>query len=367
MSIAWFIFMTFVIVGLQIFIYSQFGLKQVEYERSFSETVVFTGEKVEMVDEISNRKFLPLPWLRLESRLHKDLQFDRKIESAADELQLHKSMFSFLPYQKIRRTHTFTCTKRGYYQFSDVHMTTGDVFGFEEAFKQIKAYGEIIVYPRLLEMEELPLPTQHWLGEVVVRRWIVEDPFLAVGVREYASGDPLQAVNWKATARTNQLQVTKKDYSADHHLMIYVNFNQTGDVWLPILDEAWIEEALSYAATIAEHAIRKGVPTGFACNSYVSKRDADRIRIEPENSSHHLAYLFETIAKLAVDANRSIQSFLQRDVEDRVSGTDILLITAIRTTEMNNMIKQLERQGNMVHVIVLESDIVNEHLIAGGR
>lgn len=58
----------------------------------------------------------------------------------------------------------------------------------------------------------------------------------------------MHTINWKATARTGSMQVNKYDYTADHHLMIYVNFDQTEDKWRPIVHEDLLEKALSYAA-----------------------------------------------------------------------------------------------------------------------
>ena len=59
MNIAWFIVITFIIMGIQGYIYNKWGLSRIQYTRSFNEKAVFEGEKVEMIDEISNRKLLP--------------------------------------------------------------------------------------------------------------------------------------------------------------------------------------------------------------------------------------------------------------------------------------------------------------------
>src|SRR5690625_6361540 len=78
-SLAWFIFITFIVIGVQAYIYGKWGLTGITYKRSFSERAVFAGEKIEMVDELVNEKILPLPWVRLESRISYHLEFiDRK-------------------------------------------------------------------------------------------------------------------------------------------------------------------------------------------------------------------------------------------------------------------------------------------------
>src|SRR5690625_4154222 len=269
-------------------------------------------------------------------------------------------LFSLLPYQRIRRKQNLICQKRGFYHFDNVDLSTGDVFGFGEDSKNVQSPAEIIVYPSLLAMDDIPLPTHSWLGDVVVRRWIIEDPFLTAGVRDYSAGDPLNSINWKATARTNELQVTKKDFSADHHLMIYVNFNQTGDIWHPIVDKQLTEQSLSYAATIAEFSISKGISTGFGCNSYIGQKTNETTRIEAESSRQQLTYILETLAKLEIDANKRINSFLKEDSDRNIAGKDILIVTAVVSDEMRGNILRLEELGNSVELLMLESELVNK-------
>lgn len=358
MSIAWLIFITFVVIGLQSYIYGKWGLSHIEYTRSFNERAVVEGEEIEMTDEIVNKKLLPVPWLRLESKISTYLQFQRQANTDhdIDHGGFHRTLFSLMPYQRVRRRQLLTCTKRGYYHFENVDLSTGDVFGFNETFQSTSAPAEVIVYPRIVSLEDIPLPSHSWLGDIVVRRWIIEDPFLTSGVREYAAGDPLNSINWKATARTNQLQVTKKDFSADHYLMIYVNFNQTGDVWYPVADEELIEKSLSYAATIAQYSISKGISTGFGCNSYIGEKTNQSIKIQPENSKHQLTYILETLAKVEIDSNKSIDYFLKDDIDHHVEGVDFLIITAIVTDTMQEKINELEALGNSVEILMLESE-----------
>jgi len=372
MSIAWFIFVSLIVIGLQSYIYSKWGLSRVEYTRSFSEIAVFEGEEIEMTDEIANKKLLPIPWLRLEAKINENLQFkgqdqeeretslDQSKQSEIIHGNYHRMLFSLLPYQRIRRQQKLVCTKRGFYHFDNVDLSTGDVFGFGESSKNVQSPAEIIVYPSLISLDEIPLPTHSWLGDVVVRRWIIEDPFLTAGVRDYAAGDPLNSIHWKATARTNDLQVTKKDYSADHDLIIYVNFNQTGDIWHPIVDQKLTEKSISYAATIAEFSISKGISTGFGCNSYIGQKTNETIRIDAENSRQQLTYIFETLAKVEIDANKSINSFLTEDIDNSIEGKDILIITAFVSDEMKESINRIEELGNSVELLMLESELINK-------
>ncbi|WP_088105560.1 DUF58 domain-containing protein [Halalkalibacter urbisdiaboli] len=356
MNIAWVIFVTFLIVGIQGYIYNKWGLTRIFYTRSFNEKAVHEGEQVEMIDEIVNKKLLPVPWLRLESKIHTHLKFRKEAvtDNEIDGDDFHRTLFSLMPYQKIKRRQKLTCMKRGYYRYEEVSLSTGDIFGFGSTFRSVPSSAEITVYPKITSLNEIPLPAHSWLGDIVVRRWIIDDPFLISGVRDYSYGDPLNAVNWKATARTNRLQVSQKDFTADHHLMLYVNFNQTEDIWLPIVNKEQVELAISYAASIAQYAINKGVPTGFGCNSYLNEMKKESIRIPPENSRQQLMYVLETMAKLKMGTSMSFPFFLQEDIDRGLVGADILIITSIVTEKMNDHIRSLEAQGNAIEILNLE-------------
>jgi hypothetical protein len=376
MNITWLILTTVVFIVIQSYIYSKWGLARINYSRSFSKKAVFEGEKIEMIDEIVNKKLLPLPWLRLESKIHANLKFQQNT-NANNEInsEFHSTLFSLLPFQKITRRHKLQCTKRGYYLFRAVSMSTGDVFGFGGTFKSVESSADVIVYPKILAMDEIPLPSHSWLGDIIVKRWIIDDPFVLAGVREYSYGDPMNTVNWKATARTGSLQVSKRDFTADHHLMIYLNFDESEDIWRSTQDEELIEKGISYAASIAQYTISKGISTGFGCNSYIEDPNEksllikQSVRIEPESSKHQANYLFETLAKLKMVRSMSFNQFLMEDIDRQLERTDILLITSILTGKMKEHIKRLEALGNSVEILWLnnDEDIENPNIEVGER
>ena len=76
MSIQWFIFVAAFIIILQGFIFKKYGLKKIRYTRYFNVPAVFEGQEVEMVEVISNEKLLPVPWLRVESKISAFLHLD---------------------------------------------------------------------------------------------------------------------------------------------------------------------------------------------------------------------------------------------------------------------------------------------------
>ncbi|MCM8901674.1 DUF58 domain-containing protein [Caldicoprobacter algeriensis] len=362
MSVQWFIFITVVIVMIQGMVFRKWGLKNLKYHRYFNVPAVFEGQEVEMVEVISNEKLLPVPWLRIESKISANLKFQKQFNLDIQHQQFHKSLFSLMPYTRIIRRHKVKCLKRGCYYLNSVTMTCGDLFGFQEVSKEFQLSAQLLVYPKLIPMEDIPLPSHSWQGDVTVKRWIVDDPFMVAGVRDYAYGDPLNRINWKTTARTGKIKVNNLDFTANPRLMIYLNVDISEEMWNAVTEPEGIEKGISYVASIAQHIISRGIEVGFGSNGYLIDRPGEPVRILPRCSLEHLTTIYEALAKLVIARSVTFFTFLEQDLARGVTGMDFLIITSYASPRMENQIRKLKEYGNAVEFLWLhpQQDIRSE-------
>ncbi|TBL75386.1 DUF58 domain-containing protein [Paenibacillus thalictri] len=356
MSIHWFIFIAGVIVFLQGRMFRMFGQKRLEYERYFNVRACYVGEEAEMVERLSNRKPLPVPWLRLESLIHAGLRFYSPFQLEVVDgtyFQYHKSFFSLMPYTQITRRHKVVCEKRGCYRLSSATLTCGDPLGLFTASTRLTLDTELLVYPRPIPLEDIELPSHSWQGDFTVRRWIVDDPFVTAGTRDYRFGDPLNGINWKATARTGRLQVHQRDFTADHRVMIYVNSEDHALMWDQVNDEELIEEGIAYAAALIQYAVAQGLETGFGTNAYTVDAPKEPVRIEPQRGEAHTTYLLDTLARLVVARSIPFDTFLEEEAARHASNLDILIVSAYVSDKMKPPMERLRQIGNSVTVIPL--------------
>lgn len=355
-GLTWFIVITFFVVFIQACIYRRWGLSNVEYSRYFNKKEVFEGEFVEMVEKIYNKKILPLPWLRIESKIDANLEFQKQTNLDIKHEQFHKSMFSLMPYTGIIRRHKIKCKKRGLYTLNSAAITCGDLFGVQDISKTYQIDAKLIVYPEILSLDEIPLPAHSLQGDVVVRRWIVDDPFIISGVREYTYGDPLNRVNWKATAKVGRLQVHNNDFSAQPRILIYLNVDISEDMWDAVTDKERIEKGISYAASIANYAISKGIDVGFGSNAHMKGAEAQPIRIEPAGGKQQLLYLLEAMAKLEIERDLTFHTFLEQDIQRGLTGHDILILSCFMSDRLEDQINILRKNGNAVEFMFLDEE-----------
>jgi uncharacterized protein (DUF58 family) len=362
MVLFWFIVAALAILFIQGRVFQRFVLRHIRYGRRFTAKTCYSGEQVELIEEMSNAKWLPVPWLRVESQLATHLHFqklDNFSVSSGQVYQNHKSFFSLAPYTKITRTHRITCAKRGWYKLQTVTLTGGDLLGLSSTSEQIPLHGELLVYPKPAQVPVHQLPYHSWQGDQSVKRWIISDPFIIAGVRNYQAGDTYKQINWKATAKTGSLQVHQYDFTADRRLMIYLNVDDAEGMWRSVTDAALIERGIEWAAGAAEAVIQQGMEVGFAANMpVVGTRES--VHIEPRGGHEHLLGIFEEMAKLEIERTELFHHLLEREAERGYSERDILMITSYWNEELEKQAEQLRYNGNAVAVWLLTDKLLSE-------
>lgn len=353
MSLFLLLFGAVVLAALQVVLLNLFGLRGIGYRRTFSERAVYEGEKVLMVEELSNAKLLPVPWVRVEARMSPWLRFGRQENLAISGELYHRSLFSLAPWRKITRTHEVTCLRRGCYRIESVALTCGDLLGLVERCRDVATPVELLVYPRILDFNALDVPSRRWQGDVVVRRFIEPDPFLVNGIRGFRTGDSLRDVHWAATARTGSLKVKTRDYTANPRLLLVVNMQISDDQWGELSEDQCdpIEDNLALAATYAAWAQRNGVETAFLCNGRYSNSSVDNTAVEVPlgGGQGHLTQMLETMARVKVIRRRSFAPWLDDEVIPRgIGGCDIVVISSYWSPMLEERAGRLRRMDNSV-------------------
>ncbi len=356
MSIFWFFLFVGILVLIQMEFFHIVGLRKVDYERFFSQGEAYEGEKVEMVEVISNRKPVPLPWVRVESRISPWLRFKMTSEFDVNYDQFHRSSFYLRGYKKVTRRHEITCAHRGWYVLGSTALSTGDLFGALRRSRDIPGGAELYVYPRPFGVGEESLSSLKWQGDVVMRRWIMPDPILVNGIREYRPGDQQKDIHWAATARTGSLQVKVRDYTVSPRLLVLLNVQIREDLWGAMEQEERerIEDGVRIAAHLCTWAVTSGLEAGFACNGQLVGIPEESVYIQPACSQTQLDMIMQALAKLEIVRAQNITTMIDRLCEDGMTGMDVAIITAYRSDLLEERAAKLRALGNAVSYIDID-------------
>ena len=329
--------------------YNKRGLHRVSYTRSFTKDRVFAGEQTELVEVLANRKLIPVPWVRVESRISSDLQFRRQENMGLSLDRFHKSLFYLGSFAKITRRHEITCLRRGYYDCSLVSIVAGDLFGLAHDRADLTGDAKLFVYPAILKPDELPETALKWQGDVTVRRWILPDPMLVTGIRAYRPGDPQKDVHWGATARTGALQVKQRDYTVSPRALLVLNCQISEKLFgtMEQADTEYLEGGVRICASLAAWCVQNGVDVGFLTNGESRRSDID-LNIEPRCSEAQLQRILEALAVLRIKMTLDLHVLLDRQMDAGMTDMDILIVSAYWSEALEERAQRLRRMGNSV-------------------
>ena len=329
------------------------ALRGLTCTRAFSRREVFEGDEGELVEVISNDRPLIVPWLRVESRISRHLQFGSQENLDVSGSMYHKSLFTLMPYQRITRRHRVKFLHRGEYNIGSASLTAGDVTGFFQCSREQRLDAPVTVYPRLLDDRDLPMPFSRLIGEMMLERQLQRDPFLINGIRPYRPGDPVRDIHWPATARMGELHVRVHDFSAQTRLMVVFNAQLKENQWDNLMEyeQDLIEREISMAATLCVRALRAGLTAGFAANMPIGVSEESTVLL-PSGGEAREEELLTAFARLRILRTRSFNTFLEE--LSGLSGLDMVVLSPYDSGELQLRLEALRSRGNTVRLHVME-------------
>lgn len=297
----------------------------------FQDHPAVEGEEASLTEVIQNQKPLPLPILRVKFQIDRSLEFLGGENTSVSDKSYRHDIFSVMLYQKITRRLPFHCRRRGYYTVEGLDLLTYSLFFTGRMVKRLSANTHLYVYPSPVDPIRLSIPLRHLMGEIASRRYAYQDPFLFQGIREYQPFDAMSAVNWKATARTDELKVNVHGYTSSEEVCLLLNL-ESETVW----EYASLkEESIRLAAALGQSLIAQGIPVSLYSNG------ADLLTGEPAflpagAAASHAVALLETLSR--IDYQRGVTPFSQllNQIPARDGGRQIyvLLSTSQRTDSL---------------------------------
>ena len=215
----------------------------------------------------------------------------------------------------------------------------------------------MIVYPRLVDEDQLPPQFAQMLGDCLVQHSLLTDPFLVSGIRSYQNGDNIRDIHWPATARMQELQVRTHDYTSQSRLLVLLNGQTREDQWDGEMNETQpeIEYAISLAATLCVAVLQAGLTAGFGANMPSDTEGASTLLL-PTGGANRQEELLTTMARLRMTMTRSFHTFLEdlRDLHD----LDIVILSLYDSETLRDHVRQLQLQGNTVRLYIIQQEAV---------
>jgi uncharacterized protein (DUF58 family) len=348
----------FTLTSVVVRAWSRYCLQKVSYRRTLSSTRAFFGDTITLELSIANNKFLPLPRIHVAEEIPADLTFPKGelVPSYRINRKVLSNRFSLGWYRKLSRRYPVQCMKRGDFVFGPTEIESSDPFGFLPKELIIQSQEHLLVYPPIVPLEELGIPSRHPFGDLRNRRHLFEDPEQAMTTRDYVPGDPLKRVHWRATARAQRMQSRVYEKTTSVDLAVFLDVRTVSDLnyWAAVVPNL-LESAIIVAASIAADTINKGNRVGFYANEY--HRDSDRVmRFPPSRHPDRLKEILEALACIRGIANITANQHLAQEAKNLAWETTMVLVTAVLNDEIVTTLKHVSRAGRRVAVVVVGAD-----------
>jgi uncharacterized protein (DUF58 family) len=230
---------------------------------------IFLGQSTEVELEVANRSWLPVLWMRVQDNVPSDLTKPGTL----------RWVVSLLPRERLTLRYSVSGRRRGYHRLGPLGTLGSDLLGLAEYEARRDEDDFVIVYPKIVPLHDLGLPSQSPFGTLPSRQRIFEDPTRIQGVRAYQPGDSLRRMDWKTSARVGALQVRRYEPAIALETAVFLNLCSDDYPQRQRFDAP--ELGIVIAASLATHLAQRRQAVGLFTNGrdplrfVVGMRDAD--------------------------------------------------------------------------------------------
>ena len=252
------IIIAFLLYMLQLKVYSEVWDAKLEVELSFQPTEMFEGDEGCLSEVIVNDKRLPLPLFNVKFQTDRNLLFHDSMETQKTDQYYRNDAFRIGGHEKLTRNLTFVANRRGCYQIEAVDLVASDLFLSTTIVTkhELEQKKFLYVYPKPFYSREFIRSLQMVNGLLQTKTQFLEDPFEYRGIREYQPYDDMKSINWKATAKTGDLKVNLRDFTAVKSIRIFLNLEDEGIVKRQDCAEVCIRMAAGIVKYFSERGMK---------------------------------------------------------------------------------------------------------------
>lgn len=324
MIIVWVLLGAFFLGYLQEKLYARYWDKDLSVSLHFQEESVTEGESCVLCEQVENAKLLPIPALKVKFQLSRYLQVEQADGASSVTDQYYRNdVLSIRPYMRHVRRLTFFCKKRGFYRINGLDLVAGNLLLSKELPKSLPSDTQLYVYPRAYRSREFEQAIQKLNGEILSRRHVLEDPFEYRGIREYSPYDTMRDINWKASAKTGDLKVNMKNYTALKAIRLFVNL-EDGAI---LRQMELLEASVSMAVGLAELFLKQGIRTALYTNG-PDILTGELICLEAASGIGHMESINRGLARidLTESAPAFVPGFREAVLEKKDSFGDVFTV-----------------------------------------
>jgi len=336
------------LIALQNYVYNKLWDKRLSLDIRFSAKEAFEGDSLILHEELTNNKFLPLPWVFVKFHVSKNLVFEGSEEQSISDAHYQSDLFSIMMYQSIRRKMNFVCSKRGYYRIRNANLLCTNLLYSSRFNKRMDSTAELTVFPKLLnDHEEIDVIYRNLDAKILSNSLINPDPFEFRGIREYQPTDRMRDINFKASAVAQQLMVNIHAPTSSKRLEIILNLEYNRQY--PEFE--LYEQSIRLVATLAERYINEGVKLGL----YTNGKDtfsSESIRVQAGSGPSHMYAIFQALAHVGLTFKAGHMAPHLNNLQEEAESPAYLIVSPYCQQDFLDAVESMKNRGLSTFVVV---------------
>ena len=330
-------------------------LDRIEYSNEFAVAYAHVNDLIYIRERVVNRNTLPVPNIMVDFSTPSTLQFPDTKTSLVNLSRVISGIFSLEQNQRITRNRKVICTSRGFYHIKAASLSIRGFFSGSLFSRAVDINSKLWVYPEFIDMRTFFKFNSSPMGEILVRRWIMEDPFLYSGVRAYQPGDAFKKIHWGLTARNMEIMVRQNDYTSEMKLCIALNIQPSPKLFNNVIDKKIAETGIKVAATLVDHATQVNAPVCFLCNS-IRRESRNEIEIiDYGKGKKHFSHIMENMAQLLINNSRTLMELIEYAYAN-INDSEIVFITHYVSYDALIAAGRLTGKGNKIQFIIMDKE-----------
>lgn len=212
-------------------------------------------------------------------------------------------------------------TERGEYHFGNLHVYVKTAIGFASKRFTIENSTMVKTYPSFLQLKKYDLTAinhlSHYYGIKKTRRISNSSEFEQI--KEYVQGDTIKDINWKATAKRNQLMVNQ--FQDEKAQQVYFIIDKGRVMKMPFNNLSLLDYAINSALIMSNVVLKKQDKAGVFS---FSKKIDNYVVAERRNSQMNL--ILESLYNITTDFFESDYSTLYASIKRNITQRSLLLL-----------------------------------------
>ena len=295
---------------------------QVEFDADT--TLVEPGETAALYYTVRNPNRLPIFYVGFslyfgtDVTVCEDKEFCRLHVTTNDTGTRVSHHFFLRGRREFRGRIRFSLTGRGLHELGKYFIETGDFLGLYPILRSDKILKRIVCTSEKCPEEELDFPGGE-LGDISVRRFIMDDPTMLLGYREYTGREPMKQISWKQTAKVGKLMVRQNDFTTDRVAVVMVNMYSSL--------RPQLESCLKIVRTVCEQLEDSKIP-------YELMSNGDLLSVPEGIGREHLFFILRRIGLSRLSGFMTFSTLVERCIGRRRSNCSYVVITPSYGPEM---------------------------------